>query len=244
MCGIYKITNTINGNCYIGQSVNIQERWKHHRYPSRGSSHYPLYLAFDKYGIDKFTFEVIEECRPEELDEKEIFYIEKFDSYNHGYNQTKGGSAGGHIVKLSEEDITIIYDLLANSSMPQKDIAQMFGVGEDTISEINQGKTRIKEGFNYPLRNNRADKCYCIDCGKEIHKGAIRCASCKSKSERRVERPSREELKNLIRTTSFTKIAEKYGVSDNSIRKWCDAEGLPRKVKDIKALSELEWLNI
>lgn len=244
MCGIYKITNTINGKCYIGQSINIEERWRHHHYPSKGVSHYPLYLAFDKYGLENFTFEVLEECSQKELNDKEIAYIEKYNSYIDGYNQTRGGQNSGHIVKLSDEDVEIIYDLLKNSTITQIEIARMFKVGEDTISEINQGKTRIKEDLVYPLRDNRAQKYYCIDCGKEVCRGATRCSACKSKAERKVERPSREELKTLIRTTPFTQIGARYGVSDNTIRKWCDAENLPRKSSEIKKITDKEWVDI
>ena len=81
MSGIYKITNKINGKSYIGQSIHIEERWKEHLY--RNSSHISLIkLALQKYGVDNFTFEVIEECSPEELDKKEIYWIKYFDTYN------------------------------------------------------------------------------------------------------------------------------------------------------------------
>ena len=59
-----------------------------------------------------------------------------------------------------------------------------------------------------------------------------------------VERPSREELKILIREKPFTQIGEMYGVSDNAIRKWCDAEGLPRKKTDINKMTDEEWEKI
>ena len=59
--------------------------------------------------------------------------------------------------------------------------------------------------------------------------------------QRKVERPSREDLKQLIRTTPFTQIAQKYGVSDNAIRKWCVAMNLPNKKGDINNYSEEEW---
>lgn len=244
MCGIYKITNTINGRCYIGQSIDIITRWRHHRSYPLSSSHYPLYRAFDKYGLANFNFEIIEECQPSELDAKECAYIKIFNSYLDGYNQTSGGSTGGHIVKLSNEDVEIIYDLLINSSISQNEIAKMFNVGPDTISEINQGKTRIKENCNYPLRNNRRPY-YCKDCGKKISYGAVRCSECSSKQARIVqERPDRETLKHLIRTKPFTQIANLYGITDNSIRKWCDAEGLPRKKSDINKISDIEWEQI
>lgn len=90
MIGIYKITNKINGKCYIGQSINIKERFYGHK-----SSENNKYLknAFKKYGIDNFVFEVIEECKMEELNEKEIYYIKLYKSANrkYGYNLSLGG---------------------------------------------------------------------------------------------------------------------------------------------------------
>ena len=62
-----------------------------------------------------------------------------------------------------------------------------------------------------------------------------------SMKNRTVERPSREELKHMIRSLPFTTIAKKYGVSDNAIRKWCNFEKLPSKKKDINAYSDEEW---
>ena len=85
-------------------------------------------------------------------------------------------------------------------------------------------------------------KNYCIRCGKEIlSSNAKYCPECKHFMDRVVERPSREELKQLIRTKTFTEIATSYGVSDNAIRKWCDLEGLPRKKTDIKNISDKDW---
>ena len=54
-------------------------------------------------------------------------------------------------------------------------------------------------------------------------------------------RVSREELKTLIRTLPFLQIGEKFNVSDNTIRKWCDKYNLPRKASEIKKYSDEEW---
>ena len=90
-------------------------------------------------------------------------------------------------------------------------------------------------------RNPHHHKYYCVDCGKQISNGAIRCMECASKNQRTVERPNREELKELIRTKPFTHIAKQFGIGDNSIRKWCDAYGLPREKTDINKITDEEW---
>lgn len=61
---------------------------------------------------------------------------------------------------------------------------------------------------------------------------------------RKVERPNRKELKKLIRTKSFLEIGRMFNVSDNAIRKWCDAEKLPRKKTEIKQYTDEEWEKI
>ena len=94
------------------------------------------------------------------------------------------------------------------------------------------------ELYNYTQKNGHK---YCIDCGCEITLQSERCISCNAKMQRMVERPTRKELKDLIRTLPFTQIAKQYNVSDNAIRKWCDAEKLPRKTSEIKKFSKEEW---
>lgn len=99
MIGIYKITNKVNGKCYIGQSIHIKKRFQEH---IKSKFNTPLCKAFKKYGIDNFTFEVIEECEEKKLNEREIYYIKFFHSCvdEYGYNLTYGGD--GNIAGVSE----------------------------------------------------------------------------------------------------------------------------------------------
>jgi group I intron endonuclease len=89
--GIYKITNKLNKKCYIGQSKDIKTRWKHHCWDAAKGSKLPIHNAIRKYGQDNFIFEIIEECSKEVRDEKEVYYIDLFNSYKDGYNATIGG---------------------------------------------------------------------------------------------------------------------------------------------------------
>ena len=93
--GIYKITNTKTEQAYIGQSVDIAARFKQHIKCGLGidaSSTNKLYNAMQNYGVWNFTFEVIEKCTKTELNNKEKFWIEMFQTDKFGYNVTKGGS--------------------------------------------------------------------------------------------------------------------------------------------------------
>ena len=89
--GIYKVTNKINGKVYIGQSVDIGRRWRQHM---TAEDDIYFHKAIQKYGVDNFIWEVIEKCKKSELDERESYWIEYYDSYNKGYNCTKGGDGG------------------------------------------------------------------------------------------------------------------------------------------------------
>lgn len=99
---IYKITNIINGKIYIGQTVEYEERVRHHKQiafrDNSKEKHKPLYKAIRKYGVKNFKFEIIDSANSiEELNEKEIYYIKLYDSCidnNKGYNLDKGGKNG------------------------------------------------------------------------------------------------------------------------------------------------------
>ena len=75
---VYKITNTVTGDFYIGSSKNIKNRWADHKKPSMWKKYpnNPMYQDMMKYGVDKFDFQVIEEVEPEKLKEIEQKFIE------------------------------------------------------------------------------------------------------------------------------------------------------------------------
>ena len=82
---VYKITNTITGDFYIGSSKNIKRRWANHKIPSTWNKYpnNPMYLDMRKYGIDKFAFEILEEVEIDSLKEIEQQFIEKLKpTYN------------------------------------------------------------------------------------------------------------------------------------------------------------------
>ena len=148
MIGIYKITNNINNHCYIGQSIHIEKRWQEHqtKYNWEREFKKPLYLAFQKYGLENFSFEVIEECQPSQLDIKEKYWIDYYNSYQNGYNMTCGGESNfgdnhpGH--KLTEKDVVDIRTRYANLER-KKDVYLLYNqrIGESGFSKIWKGET-------------------------------------------------------------------------------------------------------
>ena len=162
MVGIYKITNLVNGKVYIGQSKNITVRWENHKSLGRCTNESNSYLhnAMRKYGVENFKKEVLEECRVDELNIKEIQYIQEYDSMNRekGYNQLPGGQ---HTVLSNEMTVEIVKEItshLLDNKLTMKQISDIYGLSEDTISNINVGRRWRRDDIDYPIRKNRAGK--------------------------------------------------------------------------------------
>lgn len=150
-CGIYIITNNINKKVYIGKSNDIERRFREHKsqYERLRTPNKPLYLAFDKYGIDNFSFEVLEECPSKELNRKEKYWIKQYDSDNSekGYNILSGGD--GHDCgekhpnhKLTKEDVIDIRTRYANHER-KKEVEKLYAdkIGPSGFSKVWKGTT-------------------------------------------------------------------------------------------------------
>lgn len=92
ICGVYKITHIGSGKSYIGISKNIYHRWVQHKsWVNTKNRRSAIYAAMQKYGIDAFSWQVIEECDVNSLEARERHWIVVFDTFNNGYNLTGGG---------------------------------------------------------------------------------------------------------------------------------------------------------
>ena len=134
MIGIYKITNNINGKIYIGQSNNIKRRFSEHKTKGAGTK-ILVDGAIQKYGADNFSFEIIEECNLEQLNEKESFWINYYKQNNILYNLSEGGDNQSRGINngraiLTEDDIRIIRNAYNNHKI-RKEIYEQF---KDKIS--------------------------------------------------------------------------------------------------------------
>lgn len=156
--GIYLIKNNVNGKAYIGQSKNIERRWIDHKSTANSNSNerrnYPLYRAMNKYGVDNFSFSILEEVEDyDQLNSIENKYIAEFNSIAKGYNQM---------------------------------ITSMHGLSKEELI--------AKRELKYPV--------------------------------------TKDKLRSELFQYSFEKVGSIYGVSSNTIRKWCKDYGIPSSAKD------------
>lgn len=153
---IYIIRNNINGKVYIGQTIQpLKERWYRHCGKtgiSESESRMAIKRAILKYGKENFTIEILEECNQEDLNAREKYYIDMYDSYKSGYNSTLGGQEGLNIpfVKISKDKHGEIIDLY-KSGLSLRSIAVNYNVDKHTIKHI-------LDYYNIPLRKTRTYK--------------------------------------------------------------------------------------
>ena len=150
---IYIITNTINSNVYIGQTIQtLENRWRAHcrNKCSNNEMNMCIKRAILKYGKQNFSITELERCKVTELDEREIYYIQLYNSYMEGYNSTKGGKSGIKELKLDieqQQDCVELYKL----GFSLREVAKEFNVDKATVKHI-------IEVNNIPLRTTRTYK--------------------------------------------------------------------------------------
>lgn len=129
---IYKLTNKINGKIYVGKTMlTPEERFLQHCRDARKRKceKRPLYLAMNKYGTENFELTIIEECSDNIVNEREVYWIEKYQSFKNGYNATKGGD-GKHY--LDYDLVCSIYQKTQNAA----EIARQLNIGRDSVINI------------------------------------------------------------------------------------------------------------
>ena len=156
---IYKITNTINGKSYIGQTIqNVKERFYQHCATkcSKAVSNMAIHRAIKKYGKSNFTVEVIEEIDSANLNDRERYWIKYYNSYNNGYNSTKGGQDGCKPFKdLDVESIIKEY----NTGKSLRTLGTIFKVDKQTIKDLLiRHNVELRTTRTYKLSQKDRDK--------------------------------------------------------------------------------------
>lgn len=188
--GIYQIKNIINNKLYIGQSVDIEQRWRSHKWELENNCHSNkhLQLSWNKYGKENFEFDILCECDSSELDYHEKKYIKLFNTTNSnfGYNFEFGGNLNKKQTEETRKKIS------KNHADVSKENNPFFGKKHSSES--------IEKFKNNPNYINRRHK------GEESHKCTI------------TENTAREIKKyfsdgHKIYKGEITDVAKKYNVS-------------------------------
>lgn len=207
MIGIYKITNKINNKCYIGQSRDIEKRWKEHIRHSKDEftkNKPPIHRAINKYGPQSFTFEILVECSIEDLDELEKYYIKKFNSTDKciGYNIKEGGNNGcSGLVGENNPNAVLNNDIVKyirecyKNGIPKNEVyielKNNFNLNYNTFSSIWQGRSYkyiMPEVFSKENINKHRQNAYKLRTPKhcqKFKKYALEIKQARLRGERR-----------------------------------------------------------
>ena len=187
MIGIYLITNIINDKKYIGQSVDVKNRIRNHKWALRHNKHINDHLqkSFNKYGEDCFVFSVICECEEAQLDELERFYISYYNCINpnYGYNSETGGNLNKH---WSNELLQKMKDIRSgeNSGMWGKKHTEETKaiMREKALGRVLSEETKKKLSKSH--KGKLAKALYCIEADMEFNSSleAAEFAGLKSRS--------------------------------------------------------------
>ena len=253
-CGIYKITNLNNNHCYIGQSVDIKRRWRNEKaaaFNERSRSYNTiLSKAFRKYCIVKegkvdfsnFCFEILEECLVDDLNDREQYYVNKYNAYAAGYNMTEGGDTA-HIQVLEKAQIMQVIECLRTDLHKNSEqIGKEFNISGRMVRNINNGTCHRLDSIDYPIR----PKFVSHPRNKRL-RGEVPVLKTSQTGRASVQVqtkcPSADTLFEQIYKTSFTAVGKTYGVSATAVQKWLKGTEAPTKIKEFRSWYQQEVLH-
>ena len=151
ICGIYKLNFNGCTKVYIGQSINIEDRYGTHIETMKKGAHTKkLQEAFNIYGYPSIELEKI--CTRDRLDIEETLLIEKYDSINEGFNTAKASLSTLAGTKFSKEQVTKVFNLLVDSTLNHLVISKTLNVSLSLVNSISSGASHCYLSEEYPER--------------------------------------------------------------------------------------------
>lgn len=218
MYTVYLIENTLNCKLYVGvTSKSLKRRWQAHRCDA-GKSKYPLHCSIEEYGEEVFDLFILEKTESEETAlESEIKYIEFFQTYEYGYNATRGGEMVGvgeenHNANLSDDKVVEAVNEYRTTRKTRKEVAEKYNTHAQSITGWDTGKSRtyLQEKFAESSNEN-------------VNRGVSDETAIKVVCEYRMSKKS------------AAKVGEKYDVSKYCVYKWHHGKTRSHLQEKIKA---------
>lgn len=235
-CLIYKIVNTINGKHYIGKTKHtLEKRFKQHIYLAKRNPKTYFHYSLNKYGSENFSILEIEKCNNDNVNERERYWINYFNSFNEGYNFTNGGDGGNTFSlksleeKYGENEAKIIWQEYLNKQRVTHIGTNNHFYGkhhtEDTkklLKEQRIGKT-YKEYFGEDIAKEMIKKRSAVLTGKKRtteQRKRMSDASPKGKNRPNYKNINKEEIISLRNNgLTWSAIAKKLGVTVRTLNK-------------------------
>lgn len=207
--GIYKIVNTLNNKVYIGQSLDIPYRWGQHL---KANDNTELHQAFQHQPLETFIFSIVELCEPSLLDEKEQYWIKKYNSLVNGYNMTTGGKVCQldpqmNLARKPVNQYSLAGELIATFSSVKDAVTQ---TGINKIADVCRGERQTAGGYQWK---------FVTDCNEQ---------KIKPNTIKNQPRPVKQySLAGdfLALYPSVSEAARKINITSSAISKVCSKEG-------------------
>ena len=199
--GIYKIRNLLNSKVYIGQSLNINNRFRVHKFKSNKNQKHPLYSSIRKYGIENFEFTILEEVPDvSKLDNKEQYWLNYYKSYNslYGYNLRTDciSNRGFKHTKETKEKMS-----LSKKGIKRKPLSKEHKL---KLSESHTGKKQTKETIQKRIDSRKGYVC------SDKTKRKIGLANKGKLSYRKGKKLPEEHRKNISLSLIGKKLSEEH----------------------------------
>ena len=187
ICGVYKITNTITGDFYIGSSKDVKQRWMNHKKPSRWKAYpnNPMYQDIQKYGVDKFVFEILAEIEEGSLKETEQEFIKKLQPT---YNDRNADGWNTERLKESKRKAKRKYQKTEKGKEYKKEYRKTHR------DEINEYQKKYRQSDKYKESQKKYKNQLCIYNGEKITLAALSARLRKAG----IDHPTQEAKKYLI----------------------------------------------
>lgn len=219
---IYKLTSP-NGKCYIGQTRDVESRFRSYRtLHKRVHSQRKIYNALKKYGPENFTYEIIQEClNQNELNDAEIHWIEKFDSIANGYNLMTGGSYGTHSEetrrKLSEAHTGKKWS--DERRLAYENSEYVFKPSDDHLKKLHSGRDKADPGMK-----GKSQSDYQKECASKALRGKKKSAEHKMKLSKVKQRFNYVIISpegTVFETTNLHKFCKEHELSTGNMTQNC-----------------------